>query len=1182
MADENTTTTTINVNTNIGTVVSDMTDSIDDGLKEFKKFTKAIVDSGEEAESTFKKTIKQLDRMTKRIKPAVKEFDAFGKVAENVDQAVTEFGKSYKNALHAGNKQAMISSYALKGTALSLASATRQTYLMAQEVNRLSGEFKKATNEAVALEVEIKKGEADQDRLQKSIKNRFVTMRETANAGKKISADEIAALKREKAELAQVTIQLQERKIAFNEVAVAAAAHEFSSKKATIALAESQEEMLRYNKALIDNAATIRQHNRDLRKMEGGWSGVGAAFGDVVDTKFFEYIKQMGSLGLVLSGFALINKALSQTADHAQSVSRIALSLGDTSEVGYGRYAKSAKEASGTVSHLTTLSVELGYSMDELGEAMNKVRSGIRMDKEGRLSEIAIRNLTKEAAQFARVSGMELGASVDMLENRIKRYGMTAAEANASLRDMRITITQMTAGNKNNTIAMGDMVGMIEEASAASQSYIVDTRLMTQAMRGAVNQAEHLGVAQKQAKDVAQGVGKILSGAPDFIKIPAGFSLVDQLLGKDADKVLNRLDAGTRKQVASIQQSLRTGKLDYFVGAKALMDLIGQTDVGIEAQSKQLEETILQGPAAAELIAEQYGIENRATAFMITKMMQDTVEMRKQLGATEVSFATALVKDTAMFNDAIDKTHQADSAQVIKRMRETGETKAQAEKFINDMARKELPKSLELKGLNPEQALKYVAIHEQSEKDKKKIEKEIADLELKGAYANAELIAKKRQELYMKTVKTETDALQGMLHPLDVMTKKIAGPKGTWDVTAKLNPAALIKAGVTTSRQLAKAMGIEYDKLNEKDKKFLAEAITESGAQTQGELEEWRRQMSEANQKSTTAIDLLANGMQNPVKTAVGWIKVLAAKMDAFGPGGLMITGLAAVAGGIYLLHRGQKNNAQLVANLMEGPIYENVYNALRDSGKGGGGPAGGGGEGDRKRDRKRDRNTKRLPGESDDTRRERREVEREGRQKGEVEKRRQKGAATRKGRMKTGLKVGAAGALIQAIPDIIGLARSAKEGASGTELAKEGVRSTSGLIGSLAGGALGAFGGPLGAVAGSIAGNYIGDMLGDLFADMIPEGGSEPFLTPTPDNRGMPDAVGVTGTPTAIPAVQAAAAAPTPVSRSWGRPTGGSGGLTADVGMQSLDSSGALILKVRGIQDIFSGMGSESRKVFS
>jgi hypothetical protein len=163
------------------------------------------------------------------------------------------------------------------------------------------------------------------------------------------------------------------------------------------------------------------------------------------------------------------------------------------------------------------------------------------------------------------------------------------------------------------------------------------------------------------------------------------------------------------------------------------------------------------------------------------------------------------------------------------------------------MARKELPKSLELKGLNPKQALEYVAIHEQAETDKKNILKEIADLELKGAYANAELIAKKRQELYMKTVKTETDALQGMLHPLDVMTKKIAGPKGTWDVTAKLNPAALIKAGVTTSRQLAKAMGIEYDKLNEKDKKFLAEAITESGAQTQGELEEWRRQMSEAN-----------------------------------------------------------------------------------------------------------------------------------------------------------------------------------------------------------------------------------------------------------------------------------------------------------------------------------------------
>jgi hypothetical protein len=1161
MADE-TTTTTINVNTNIGTVVSDMTDSIDDGLKEFKKFTKAIVNSGEEAENTWKKAIKQLDRMTKRIKPAVKEFDAFGKVAENVEEAVTEFGKSYKNALYAGNKQAMISSYALKGTALSLASATRQTHLMAQEVNRLSGEFKNATNEAVALDAEIKKGEADQDRLQKSIRNRFTTLRETANAGKKISAEEIAALKREKAELAQVTIKLQDRKQAFNDVATAAATHELNSKKATIALAESQEEMLRYNKAIIDNAATIRQHNRDLRKMEGGWSGVAASFGDVMDTKFFEYIKQMGSIGLVLSGFALINKALGQTADHAQSVSRIALSLGDTSEVGYGRYAKSVREASGTVSHLTALSVELGYSAEDLGEAMNKVRSGIRMDKEGRLSEEAIRDLTKEAAQFARVSGMELGASVDMLETRVKRYGMTAAEANASLRDMRITITQMTAGNKNNTIAMGDMVGMIEEASAASQSYIVDTRLMTQAMRGAVNQAEHLGVAQKQAKDVAQGVGKILSGAPDFIKIPAGFSLVDQLLGKDADKVLNRLDAGTRKQVTSIQQSLKAGKLDYFVGAKALMDLIGQTDIGIEAQSKQLEATILQGPAAAELIAEQYGIENRATAFMITKMMQDTVEMRKQLGATEVSFATALVKDTAMFNDAIDKTHQADSAQVIKRMRETGETKAQAEKFINDMARKELPKSLELKGLNPEQALKYVAIHEQSEKDKKKIEKEIADLELKGAYANAELIAKKRQELYIKTVKKETDSLQEMLHPLDVMTKKIAGPKGTWDVTAALNPAALIKAGVQTSRQLATAMGVEYEKLNEKDKKFLADAVTESGAKTQGELEEFKRQMSEANQKSTQAIDLLSNGVQHPLKTAVGWVKVLATKMDAFGPGGLMITGLAAVAAGILFMKRGQDKNAVLIAALASTPtgvIYENVKLALASK------PG---------TTTTTDTTDKTTTTTTTPTRTERAKD----------------WAKANKGNIKTGMGAAA----------VVGggaLATSAMSGAKTEDIVKQGLVYGAGIVGlgvgSLVGGTAGTFiGGPgVGSTAGVAMGGAAG-MSGassgmQWLIDKFDEERAAISKSPRAQFFGEPgtaDAVGIPGTPTTIPEPPPPAAAPNQVSssRSWGRPTGGSGGLTADVNMQSLDSSGSLILKVRGIQDIFSGMGNESRKIYT
>lgn len=1181
MADDTTTTTTINVNTNVGSVVSDMTDSIDQGLKEFKKFTKAIVESGEEAESTFQKTIKTVNRLTKSLKPGIKEFNNLTDVADNAQKAVTSFGKAYAMALYSGKQSTLIATAGMTKHAISIRDAARQTKVMSDEVNRLSKEFKDATDAVMKANEQIKTGEAEQARLQKSIKDRMLMMQEARKNGVEIAKEDIDALINERGALQKLGVELVDHKNLLREASENAERLAVESIKATDALKEEQEKLIQANKALFDNAAAARQHNRDLRKMAGGVTAVSASFEELLDNKVMDWFKQVGAVGLVLGGFALINKALSQTEDHAQAVSRIALTLGDTSEVGIGRYAKSTKEASQTVSHLTKLSVELGYSMDELNEVANKVRAGIRMDREGRLSEQAIRDLTKEAAQFSRISGLELGASVDLLETRIKRFGMTAAEANASVRDMRVTLTQMTAGNKANTIAMGDMVNIIEEASAASQSYIVDTRIMTQALRAAVNQAEHLGAAQKQAKDVAQSVGKILSGAPDFIKIPAGFSLVDQLLGKDADKILNRLDAGTRAQVKSIQESLRAGKLDYFVGAKALMDLIGQTDIGLEAQSKQLEATILQGPAAAELIAEQYGIENRATAFMITKMMQDTMEMRQRLGKDKISFATALVKETALFDEALDKTKKADQAAVIKRMRETGETKAEAEKAIKDLARKDMPETLRLKGLNPEQARQYMEIYEQALSDEARLTKEINDLKASGGIGAAEEIAKKEEELYTKTTMAKTKALQEMLHPLDALTKKIAGPEGTWDVTALLDPEALAKANIQSGRDLAKMMGVEYSKLNNKDRKFLNDAVTESGAKTVGELEEWRRQQSAANLESVGAIDRLTNGMTSPLNMAIGWVKAIAAKMDAFGPGGLMITGLVGIAAGLLYIRRGQEKNAYLIANLMEAPIFQGVSDALRVTGRGGPGGAGGGGE--------------YLPEGKDD------EIKKQ-REKRQSEDARKRKAGTKLGRAKTWAKstrVGGAlakgaswagdlakGALGGAKGILPALGKKAhwgitgalgakdmydlyQSGERGMGLVKGGLGVGGGIAGGLGVGALGMMlGGPAGAVAGSMLGSWAGEALGDAIGNLLP------------DDLGGPDTVAMAGVPTMLPTAEASKRG---INKSLGGFMGGGGAgesLATDVGLHSLTPDGALTLKVRGMMDFLAQSVAMSRKL--
>ena len=926
MADETITTTGVE---NLNTSVENLNDTIEQGLKDYKKFTKAVVDGNEDVETSLQKIIKQVDRMTKQLRPAIREFDKIDTIVGNAEKGVQSFGKAYAMALVSGNKQAMVATSALTQTSLALMAASRQVKVASDNLGKLSDDFKDATNKIASTRNAISKLEETQKKLNKTI-----------DASEPKNEKERRALLKKKYLLAETEKELVKQHAALDEYSESAEQFAIDSIKAADALKKEQVALLEVNKALIDKAANERQHNRDMRKMAGGATAVTAAFGDVIDTKFFEYFKKAGSLALVAGSFALLMKSLTQVADHAKATSRIAMSLGDASQTGMGRMAQSYDEATEEMSKLHELSIRFNYSMEELTDTMNKVRAGIRMDREGQLTSKAIKSMTEEAALFSRVAGVELGTAVDMMDMRVKRFGMTAMEATANMQDMRIAIHQMTAADKGNTIAMADMVAIIEEASAASQSYIVDTRIMTQALRGAVNQAEHLGVAQKQAKDVAQAVGKILSGAPDFIKIPAGFDLVNQLLGKDADKLLDTLDDGSRKQVIGIQKALRAGKLDYFVGAKALMDLIGQTDAGLEAQSKQLEATILQGPAAAALVAEQYHIENMATAEMVTEMMQNAVEMRTRInetmGAGTISFSTAMVKDTAMLNDAIQNTNMA-----------------------SDEARRELLTTMQKQGLDPEQATEYIRVYQQGLKDTADLEKQIAEAKEKGDTASINNIEKYKQQIYLKTVDRQTMLADKMLRPVKTFMKELRekGPLQRDEITQKIkiDSKAFESMGIKNSEQLAKKIGVNYEKADKKTRAKL-DAMLKDGT-TPEAIEALHRDSTAAAKAQLAAADAQKNKLASPAERTVGVLEKILASMGVWGPGGLAIAGLAGMGIGIWAIWKGQTKNAllanQLLGNLAGTSVERQTFNALQKDKKtrgqklieGGGDEGGGTGE---------------------------------------------------------------------------------------------------------------------------------------------------------------------------------------------------------------------------------------------
>ena len=1228
------------------TTANDFTDSIEAGLKDVKKLNRSLAASSLEADKGLRRVLNTLNRMSKSVGPVIREFDKFPEIAKNAEEGVIRFAKGYDAAFYKGNKQAMIAFNVIGKNTFALADLTRQIVKTESRLSALSDNFREVTDEIGDIEKKISDLKTKHDSYNETIKKGGLV-------GLSAREEQIKTSK----EIDHYTSVLQDARDEAENLTRSAAS-------LTEKYREQRDQILETNRALLETAQAERAANREARMMAGGWTAVRAAGEGVMDSKIFDYFKQISSGALIAVGAKKIWDASNAIRDHARATSRIAMSLGDAMErggylTGGGRMGKSLVEASKEMRTLKDLEIRLGYASEDLAEAMNKVRAGIRMDREGRLSSEAIRNLTEEAAYFARVSGMELSDSVDLINTRIKRYGMTSKEAVANLQEMRTVIMQMTAGNRQNTLAMGDMVNIIEAASAASQSYIVDTRIMTGALRAAVNQAEHLGAAQKQAKDVAEGVGKILSGAPDYIKIPAGFDLVNQLMGGDADKMLRTLDTGTRKQVKNIQAALKDGSLDPYVAGKALMDLMGQSEAGIEAQSKHLEQTLLaSGSVAAEHIAQQYGIENRATAFIITEMMQDAAKMRTQINdeiddarkqlenrtnltaeqlrhyeevanREKKTFATLMVKDTGLINMAIAKSLKADEQSVYELMRKDQISRKEAEEKVLKAAKKELA----LKGLNEEQLKKYQDLYIAGEKRKEAITAQIANKKKDGEIKNATEIARLENEL--KKVATEetikrTEELSQMLNPVDDMISKLersytkSKKKIPLDVqgNVQFDHAALVSMGIKNSEQLAQKLGIVYADASDETQDAL-DRIASEGEGYSGELKSLRNENVAAYQAQLDAADSTKNGIVGPIEKLIQLYQEFYNWIGGSSAFGAVVTGLGSIGLGIWALHRGQKANAVMVTTMMEGPIFRNVYRAIKASGGFGGGSdfrrlgGGKGGKGGKLGGFSGVRTASKIPKGTDFSKLKFSAVgapdlhaydykhkgfmgvgeKMWGKTKGVGSK--LWGGAKSLGSPKGG---GIAGALLStgfAAKDIYDVYQS---GGSGKDITKTGGSAVGGLAGGIGGGYGGAAAGAavgswlgtlifpvigtaLGGIIGGLVGSTAGSTLGSIGGSMIGESAAESLYDTfnSTDVRELSEsgAGRLAGTTAPLPTPALSKTSRMAAQARKKSAGGATDALFSEVTPSSLTPDGSLTLKVRGIYDIF-GQYMKDTKAFA
>ena len=807
----------------------------------------------------FNPLLATLDKLKRKISQNTREFDDFETILSRTEKGVSKLSTSFTLAAFANNKQAMMS---------------------VNTMHRYAEQMQKTAKQARNLAIDL-------DQQNAVLRQNFLAMAKNRELLEKTGVAE--------GKLAEITSKLLNINMGaeYNEITKSLTAKEkktWDLIMANIQLAkstgtvkvdiikltdkyqEAQEELVQLKNRSIDAAESQAMVNIEARKMQGGMTALSASVEGIVKGKFFSQLRDLMSGATIVAGFALIAKGFSDIGDQALKVNQIALSLGDTGEEAFGRFWKSGQEAVQMSRDLNDTAIRLGYSMDELSGIANRFMLGTKMDKEGRLGAASIAAMTQETARFAKVAGIDTSEAADLMDKRIRRFGMTAGEAVANMQEMRVTLMQMTAGMKGNMVDLGNMVKIIDEASEASQSYIVDTRLMTQALRGAVTQAQNLGMAQKQAQDIAKGLGKVLSTTPDFIKIPAGQALVSKLMGspEEANKILMKLDKGTRKQVQALADGMKKGTIGQYSGTKAMMALIGQTEAGIEAQMDQLNIIIGDSSEAAAIVKETFQIENDATAQAITSMIQEAKKVQNAFKDEKISFSAAIAKDAVLFNEAIDKAGD-DKEKALKEMQEKGASKEQAENYLN-IYKLRTQKEKELRALEGKN-------DEDSKANRIRIEKELLGM-----------------------TKDQLIAVDRMLDPTkELMSDIEKKTKQPLDIEMGLDKETLKNVGITTAKQLGDKLGMDYAKNSE----FLEKAMTKGGEKSIQEMREARVHASKIAEETRRQMEDLSHFFADPIKGIEAGVKVFGNWIGLFTPWGKIVSGSLLAMAGVAMLWKG-------------------------------------------------------------------------------------------------------------------------------------------------------------------------------------------------------------------------------------------------------------------------------------
>ena len=150
--------------------VDNFNESIDDGLKGINKLSRSLDSMLGDSEKGFRKVIDSVRRLSKGIRPSIKDFDKFTEVADNAEKGMKKIATGYANAFYGGNKQGMIAMGVIARNGEAMASLGRQIKITSEDLNVQSANFKATVDRIANTKDEINRLAKQQEKYNAIIK----------------------------------------------------------------------------------------------------------------------------------------------------------------------------------------------------------------------------------------------------------------------------------------------------------------------------------------------------------------------------------------------------------------------------------------------------------------------------------------------------------------------------------------------------------------------------------------------------------------------------------------------------------------------------------------------------------------------------------------------------------------------------------------------------------------------------------------------------------------------------------------------------------------------------------------------------------------------------------------------------------------------------------------------------